>query len=240
MFFNYFYPFTQGFEYVAANDIEELKSKLSGDVCAVMMELIQGEGGVMPLDKDYVRAVRELCDEKDLILIVDEVQTGVGRTGELFAFQNYGIMPDVVSVAKGIGGGLPLGCVMFSEKTENVFVPGDHATTFGGNPVATAGAEYILGRMDDEFLKQVKEKGEYITKKLLTMNHVEGVDGMGLMLGVRLDNSVKAADVVKKAIDNGALTLTAKTKLRLLPALTISYEEIDEGLSAVEKALEEI
>ena len=239
VFHKYFFPFTEGFEYVPANDIEALKNALDGSVCAIMMELIQGEGGVMPLDKAYVKEVRKLCDEKDIILIVDEVQTGVGRTGKLFCFQNYDIMPDVVSTAKGIGGGLPLGCVMFSEKTENVLVAGDHATTFGGNPVATAGAEYILKTMDDDFLKEVEKKGEYMREKILSMPHVVGIDGLGLMMGIRLDDSIISSDVVKNGIANGVLLLTAKAKVRLLPPLNITYDEIDRGLEGLRKALSE-
>ena len=239
VFHKYFFPFTEGFEYVPANDIEALKNALDGSVCAIMMELIQGEGGVMPLDKAYVKEVRKLCDEKDIILIVDEVQTGVGRTGKLFCFQNYDIMPDVVSTAKGIGGGLPLGCVMFSEKTENVLVAGDHATTFGGNPVATAGAEYILKTMDDDFLKEVEKKGEYMREKILSMPHVVGIDGLGLMMGIRLDASIISSDVVKKGIANGVLLLTAKAKVRLLPPLNITYDEIDRGLEGLRNALSE-
>ena len=239
VFHKYFFPFTEGFEYVEANNIEALRNALDGSVCAVMMELIQGEGGVMPLDKEYVKQVRTLCDEKDIIMIVDEVQTGVGRTGKLFCFQNYDVVPDVVSVAKGIGGGLPLGCVMFSEKTENVLVAGDHATTFGGNPVATAGAEYILKTMDEDFLSEVAKKGEYMREKILTMPHVVGIDGLGLMMGIRLDESIISSDVVKKGIANGVLLLTAKAKVRLLPPLNITYEEIDRGLDALGKALSE-
>lgn len=241
VFHNFFFPFTEGFEFTPANDIEALKAAISDkSVCALMMELIQGEGGVMPLDKDFVLEAEKLCKENDILLIIDEVQTGVGRTGKLFAFQNYGITPDIVTTAKGIGGGLPLGCVLFSEKTESVLTAGDHATTFGGNPVATAGAKYILDKLDASFLAEVEKKGTYIKEKLLKMPHVLGCDGMGMMIGVRLDDSVKAADIVRKGIENGVLALTAKVKLRLLPPLTITYGEIDEGLSAIEKALCEI
>ena len=239
VFHKYFFPFTEGFEYVPANDIDALKKALDGTVCAVMMELIQGEGGVMPLDKTYVKEVEKLCTDNDIILIVDEVQTGVGRTGKLFCFQNYDITPDVVTTAKGIGGGLPLGCVMFSEKTENVLAAGDHATTFGGNPVATAGAEYILKTMDDAFLDEVTAKGEYMRNKILSMPHVVGIDGLGLMMGIRLDDSIISSDVVKKGIEKGVLLLTAKTKVRLLPPLNITYEEIDRGLKALKAALSE-
>lgn len=238
VFHNFFFPFTEGFIHVEANNFDELIKAVDSTVCAVMLELIQGEGGVMPLEPDYVSKVENYCKENDIILIVDEVQTGVGRTGELFAFQNYGISPDIVTVAKGIGGGLPLGCVLFDEKTADTFNPGDHATTFGGNPVATAGAGYILETIDDDFLRQVKEKGEYIRDKLSDMPHVVGTDGLGLMIGVRFDETVKAADVVKATIANGALTLTAKSKLRLLPPLNITYEEIDKGLLAIKKSLE--
>lgn len=238
VFHNFFYPFTEGFEFIPANDIESLTKALEDkSVCALMMELIQGEGGVMPLDFEFVKKAEKICKEKDILLIIDEVQTGVGRTGKLFAFHHYGIEPDIVTFAKGIGGGLPLGGVMFGNKTENTLVAGDHATTFGGNPVATAGAEYILNKMDDSFLRSVFEKGGYFRNKLLSMPHVEGCDGMGLMLGIRLDDEIKSADVVKKAIENGVLTLTAKAKLRLLPPLNITYEEIDEGLEAIEKTL---
>lgn len=239
VFHKYFFPFTEGFEYIPANDIEAFKCALDGKVCAVMMELIQGEGGVMPLDKDYVKQLREICEENDIILIVDEVQTGVGRTGKLFCFQNYDITPDIVSVAKGISGGLPLGCVVFSEKTENVLVAGDHATTFGGNPVATAGAEYILKTMDDAFLEEVTRKGEYMREKILAMPHVVGIDGLGLMMGIRLDDGIISSDVVRKGIEKGVLLLTAKAKVRLLPPLNISYVEIDRGLKALEEALSE-
>ncbi len=239
VFHKYFFPFTEGFEYVPANDIEALEKSLDGSVCAVMMELIQGEGGVMPLDKTYVKEVEALCKEKDIILIVDEVQTGVGRTGKLFCFQNYDITPDVVTTAKGIGGGLPLGCVMFSEKTEKVLTAGDHATTFGGNPVAAAGAEYILNTMDDAFLDEVKAKGEYMREKILKMPHVVGIDGLGLMMGIRLDEDKVSAEVVKKGIEKGVLLLTAKAKVRLLPPLNITYDEIDRGLEALCAALSE-
>ena len=239
VFHKYFFPFTEGFEYVEANNIDALRKALDGSVCAVMMELIQGEGGVMPLDKAYVKEVEKLCNENDIILIVDEVQTGVGRTGKLFCFQNYGINPDVVTTAKGIGGGLPLGCVMFSEKTENVLVAGDHATTFGGNPVATAGAEYILRTMDESFLGEVGKKGEYMREKILSMPHVVGIDGLGLMMGIRLDDTVISSDIVKKGIEKGVLLLTAKAKVRLLPPLNITYEEIDRGLEALRAALSE-
>lgn len=239
VFHKYFFPFTEGFEYVPANDIEALEKSLDGSVCAVMMELIQGEGGVMPLDKTYVKEVEALCKEKDIILIIDEVQTGVGRTGKLFCFQNYDVTPDVVTTAKGIGGGLPLGCVMFSEKTENVLTAGDHATTFGGNPVAAAGAEYILNTMDDAFLDEVKAKGEYMREKILKMPHVVGIDGLGLMMGIRLDEDKVSAEVVKKAIEKGVLLLTAKAKVRLLPPLNITYDEIDRGLEALCAALSE-
>ena len=237
VFHKYFYPFTEGFAYAEANNLNALKKALDGSMCAVMMELIQGEGGVMPLDKNFVKEVEALCKEKDIILIIDEVQTGVGRTGKLFCFQNYDITPDIVTTAKGIGGGLPLGCVMFGEKTENVFGPSDHATTFGGNPVATAGAEYILTTMDDKFLSEVTAKGEYMREKILAMPHVEGIDGLGLMMGIRLSDGIKSADVVKKGIEYGALLLTAKAKVRLLPPLNITYEEIDRGLEALEKSL---
>ncbi len=239
VFHKYFFPFTEGFVFAPANDFDALENMVDESTCAIMMELIQGEGGVMPLEEAFVEKVEALCKEKDILLIIDEVQTGVGRTGKLFAFQNYGITPDIVTTAKGIGGGLPLGCIMFGEKTEYTFGPSDHATTFGGNPVATAGAAYILNKLDDEFLSEVEVKGKYITEKLLKMPRVEGVDGMGMMLGIRLDESVKAADIVKKGIKNGVLALTAKTKLRLLPPLTISYEEIDAGLKAIESALSE-
>lgn len=238
VFHNYFYPFTEGFVFTPANDKEALEKALTDDVCGLMMELIQGEGGVMPLDADFVKYAEKLCKERDIILIIDEVQTGVGRTGELFAFQKFGIKPDVVSCAKGIGGGLPLGCVMFGEKTEFTFKASDHATTFGGNPVATAGAKYILNKMDKTFLDDVKAKGEYIKEKVLNMPHIEGVDGMGLMLGIRLKDGIKSADIVKKGIEFGALFLTAKAKVRLLPPLTITYNEIDRGLEALRKTLE--
>ncbi|MBE6775693.1 MAG: aspartate aminotransferase family protein [Ruminococcaceae bacterium] len=240
VFHRFFFPFTEGFEFVPANDISELKKALDGTVCAVMVELIQGEGGVMPLDVDYVKELESICNENDIIFIVDEVQTGVGRTGELFAFQHFGISPDIVTTAKGIGGGLPLGCVIFGEKTESVFSAGDHATTFGGNPVATAGAAHILSRMDRAFLDEVRAKGDYMRKRIMRMPHVVGIDGLGLMMGVRLDETVKSADVVKKGIEKGALLLTAKAKVRLLPPLTISYEEIDKGLASMADALSEL
>ena len=238
VFHNYFYPFTDGFAYTTANDKDALEKALTDDVCGLMMEMIQGEGGVMPLEPEFVKYAEKLCKERDIILIVDEVQTGVGRTGELFAFQNYSIKPDVVSCAKGIGGGLPLGAIMFGEKTEFTLAAGDHATTFGGNPAITAGSKYILEKMDEAFLNEVKAKGEYIREKVLKMPNVEGVDGMGLMLGIRLIDGIKSADIVKKGIEYGALFLTAKAKVRLLPPLTITYDEIDKGLDVLRKALE--
>lgn len=232
---NFFFPFVDGFVFAKANDFADILSKMTDDVCAVMLETVQGEGGVVPLDKEYVQAVAKACKEKDILLIVDEVQTGMGRTGSLFSYQQFGIQPDLVSCAKGLGGGLPIGAVLFGEKTETVFVPGDHGSTFGGNPVVCAGAVHILNTMDEAFLQDVQKKGAYLKEKIKKMPHVENVAGLGMMLGIQLD--VEAKPVINALLEAGLLVLSAKTKIRLLPPLTITQEELDKGLTILEQTL---
>ena len=200
------------------------------------MEMVQGEGGVLDLDPDFVKAAEQLCHEHDLVFIVDEVQTGIGRTGKLFAYEYFDVTPDIVTFAKGIGGGLPIGGVLFGEKCCDVLKPGDHGTTYGGNPVACAGAVEVLTRIDDAFLKEVQKKSAYLKDKLQTLPHVTSVSGLGLMLGVSLEGK-EAPDVVKKALEEGLMVLTAKDKVRLLPPLTITYDEIDQGIEILKKAL---
>jgi acetylornithine/N-succinyldiaminopimelate aminotransferase len=238
-FHKHFDPFPAGFKHAPANDLQGTLAELTGGVCAVMMELVQGEGGVLPLHADYVKGVSDYCDSHDILLIINEVQTGMGRTGALFAFQHYDITPDIVTAAKGLGGGLPIGAILFNEKTQSVLGPGDHATTFGGNPAICASIPYILNKLDAMALESIIEKGAYIKERLLSMPHVIGVSGMGLMLGAALD-SISARDAVNAGLKHGVITLTAKEKLRLLPPLTITMEEIDEGLSKLETALGEI
>lgn len=231
-----FDPLPAGFKYCEANNIAELTELADDNTCAIMVELVQGEGGVRELDKDFVDAAAELCAKKDILLIIDEVQTGIGRTGKLFAYEYYGIKPDIVTFAKGIGGGLPMGGVLFGEKTCDVLQPGNHGTTYGGNPAACAGAVEVLTRMDEEFLEKVREKSEYLKGKLLEIPGVSDVSGLGLMMGVTLAEK-PAADFVKDALQMGLMTLTAKEKVRLLPPLTITYEELDEGLEIFRRAV---
>lgn len=231
VFHNYFFPFVEGFVNAEANNIEDLKSKLDDTVCAVMLEFIQGEGGVNLLSKDYVKQVFEICHEKDIIVIADEVQTGVGRTGRFLASQNFGVIPDVTTLAKGIAGGLPMGVCLATEKYADVLSKGMHGSTFGGNPVCCAGGLVVLNKVSDEtFLFEVSKKGAYIREKLCLLDEVQGITGLGLMLGISLKTK-KAGDVVKEALDKGLLLLTAKDKIRLLPPLNITYEELDKGLS---------
>ena len=231
VFHNYFFPFVEGFVNAEANDIEDLKSKLDDTVCAVMLEFIQGEGGVNLLSKDYVKQVFEICHEKDIMIIADEVQTGVGRTGRFLASQNFGVIPDVTTLAKGIAGGLPMGVCLATEKYADVLSKGMHGSTFGGNPVCCAGGLVVLNKVSDEtFLFEVSKKGAYIREKLCLLDEVQGITGLGLMLGISLKTK-KAGDVVKEALDKGLLLLTAKDKIRLLPPLNITYEELDKGLS---------
>ena len=239
-FHQYFFPFTEGFAYANANDIESVCAAVSEHTCAIMMELIQGEGGVLPLDPEFVKAVRALCDEKDLLLLVDEVQTGIGRTGSLFCFQQYGILPDVVTFAKGIAGGMPMGGVMAAPTCDTVLGPGTHATTFGGTPIVCAAAKVVLDEVSQpEFLAAVKEKGEYIKNTVLgwKSDKVKDVRGMGLMLGIIVDADARAA-LVSEIMDKGVLVITAgKDAIRLLPPLTISYEELDEALAVMKTVL---
>lgn len=239
VFHNYFFPFVDGFVNVTANDIDDLRSKIDDKVCAVMFECVQGEGGVNPLDKAFVDEIFKICAEKDILTICDEVQTGMGRTGTVLASQQYGVKPDVTTLAKGIAGGIPMGACLASEKCADVLNKGTHGSTFGGNPIACAGANVVCDRLaTNGFLDEVKKKGEYFREKLTAMDGVEGVDGMGMMLGIRFtDKEKKAADVCKACLDNGLLVLTAKEKLRLLPPLTITYEEIDRGLAILAELL---
>ena len=235
---DFFFPFVEGFAFAKANDIADTLDKLTDDVCAVMMELVQGEGGVMPLEKEYVQAVYAACREKDILFIVDEVQTGIGRSGTFYSYQQFDIQPDLVSSAKGLGGGLPVGAVLFGEKTQDTLVPGDHGSTFGGNPVVCAGAVEILNRMDDVFLAEVRKKGAYLREEIEKMPHVTGVAGMGMMLGVELDVDVKP--LVNTLLENGLLVLTAKHKMRLLPPLNITDTELAKGLAILRTTLENI
>jgi len=239
VFHQYFFPFTDGFRYAKPEDITDLVMKSDKDVCAVMLELIQGEGGVQPLSKDYVKAVADLCKKNDWLLLVDEVQTGVGRTGKLFAFQDYDIQPDVVSFAKGIAGGLPMGGFLANETVKDVLGPGTHASTFGGNPMASAAAQVVLETLDDQFLLEVEAKGEYLVKQLAAMAspNVSAIRGKGLMIGLQLEG-VENKTICKSLMDRGVLTLTAGNNvLRLLPPLTIYLEEIDEGVAIIKSLL---
>ena len=237
-FHQYFDPFTEGFRYAVANDFASLEQQLGERTCAVFLELVQGEGGVIALDHDYVQKVAELCRERDILLMVDEVQTGIGRTGTLFCYEQYGILPDVVTIAKGIGGGLPLSGILFGEKTKNTLGPGTHATTYSGNPIACAGALAVMDRLDDAFLAQVAEKGRLIRERLAGMEHVKAVTGLGMMVGVAFDDGITGGAVVARCIERGVLFLTAKEKLRMLPPLTITTEQIEAGLGVLRDVLE--
>lgn len=230
VFHNYFFPFVEGFVNVEANNIEDLRSKLDDTVCAVMFEYIQGEGGVMALQQEFVDEIYRLCAEKDVLTIADEVQTGIGRTGKFLAGDNFGKKADLTTLAKGLAGGVPIGVCLSGEKCAKVLTAGTHGSTFGGNPISCAGGLAVLETVNKPgFLDEVARKGAYIREKLLTSPEVASVSGMGLMIGIELKNK-KAGDVVKAALDKGLLLLTAKTKIRLLPPLTITYEEIDKGL----------
>ena len=235
-FHQYFFPFTEGFDYAAANDIEDMKRKIDDTTCAVMMEMIQGEGGVLPLDKEFVQATAEICKEKDILLLIDEVQTGIGRTGSLFCYEQYGVQPNIISMAKGLGGGVPIGAVMADKKCQDVLGAGTHGTTFGGNPLCCAAANTVLDIVNKpEFLKAVQEKGEYLKKEILAIGSpkVKTVRGMGLMLGIVVDKDERAA-MVSQLMEKGVLVLTAGTEaIRLLPPLVITKEEMDEAIAAM-------
>lgn len=239
-FHHHFDPFTEGFDYAPINDIEKVKEALTPDTCAVMIELIQGEGGVFMLDKDFVKQLRALCDETGTLLMVDEVQTGVGRTGTLYCFEQYGIRPDVVTSAKGLGGGMPIGACLCSQELGQVLSGGMHGSTFGGGPVVCAAARYMLSRIaQPDFLQEVAEKGEYLKKALATVPQLCNVRGMGLMVGadVRPETGLTSGDVANRCLQNGMLVLTAHKAVRFLPPLTITREEIDEGVAILKNAL---
>ena len=238
-FHDYFFPFTEGFRYADANDMESIDAVAGHDVCGIMFELVQGEGGVLPLDKEFVQSVAELCAKRDWLLLIDEVQTGVGRTGSLFAFQQYGIQPDVVSFAKGIAGGLPFGGIMTNEKCAGVFTPGTHGTTFGGNPVAAAAACYVLDTIDDTFLLQVQEKAGYLRGQIEAMELpcLGATRGLGMMIGVEVKGDKTNRELMAKLLEHGLMCLTAGPGLRLLPPLTISKEEMDKGLAIMKEVL---
>ena len=225
-----FLPLTDGFSYVEANNCEELiKTVENGKIAAIMFETVQGEGGVNPLTQEFVKTIFDLAEKYDILTIADEVQTGNGRTGILYGFMNYGVTPDIFSTAKGLGGGLPLGATVLGEKVENVLKFGDHGSTFGGNPVACAGAVSILNRIDDNLLKEVREKSEYIVNTLKNCKGVKSVAGKGLMLGIETEKD--AGEVIAKCREKGVLVIKAKTKIRLLPALNIPFETLNTAVN---------
>lgn len=241
VFHEYFHPFPQGYRYAVANDFSSLKNACGSDVCAIMLELVQGEGGVVPLEKSFVQETAKLCRERDIVLIIDEVQTGIGRTGTLFACQNPafgGIEPDVVTFAKGVAGGLPMGGFMASKRFSDVLVPGTHGATFGGNPLSASAALAVMEILDDHTIAQVTEKGEYIRRKIEAMNipYLGKPRGLGMLIGIPVTQGSNKA-VATAINDRGLLTLTAgDNTLRLLPPLTITMEEIDSGLKIFETA----
>ena len=210
-------------------------ARVADGACAVVIECVQGEGGVRALDKSFVAALEKFCKERDILLVCDEVQTGNGRTGTLYAYEQYGISPDLVTTAKGLAGGLPLGACLFFHKTEHVFHPGDHGSTFGGNPVCCAGAINVLSRLTEEFLLEVRAKSEYLRTKLAGIDGVKGISGLGLMIGLETEKSPK--EVAQACFMRGLLVLTAHSRVRIVPPLTVTKAEMDEGLSILREVL---
>ncbi len=238
VFHQHFTPMTAGFVHAEANNIEEMKALVkTHKCCGIMIELVQGEGGVTALDKEYVQAVAKLAKEEDLLLIVDEVQTGNGRTGTLYAYMQYGVTPDVVTTAKGLGGGLPIGATLLGKKAAPLFTPGLNGSTFGGNPVAAAGALHILRRIDDSLLQEVKKKSEYIFTELKKAKGVKSVSGLGLMVGIDIEKDASA--VIDECRERGVLVIKAKNKLRLLPALNIPMEQLEKAIKIIKERIEE-
>ncbi len=238
VFHNDFTPMLDGFYYAAAGDIDAVQSYVNkGDVAAIMFEIVQGEGGVMPLDKTFVASLADIAKQNDILLICDEVQCGNGRCGKYFAYELYGIKPDIVTTAKGLGGGLPIGATLFSEKTGDVLTPSTHGSTFGGNPIACAAALNVVNRIDDELLAEVIKKGEYIKKALEGKEGIKSVSGLGLMLGIETEKA--ASDVLKICRDNGVIVITAKTKVRLLPPLNIPWEFLEKAVAIIIEACKE-
>ena len=239
VFHQHFFPFTKGFDHTPANELRALETRLGQkDVCAIILEVVQGEGGVCSLDHEYLQGVQALCHQYDVLLIIDEVQTGIGRTGTMFAYQQFGLTPDIITLAKGLGGGLPIGAFVLGEKVQDTLGKSDHGSTFGANPVSCAGANAVLAKIDDAFLAEVKRKGEKLQKALAALPKVKSVSGLGLMIGVEFEEGTKAADIVAKCIEKGVLFLTAKTKLRLLPPLIINDEQIEKGIVLLKEVLE--
>lgn len=238
VFHHDFLPLTEGFAYAEANDLDDLKAQVAAHKCAaIMIEVVQGEGGVIPLTQEFVKGAAQLAAAQDILLICDEVQTGNGRTGKLYGYMHYGVKPDIVSTAKGLGGGLPLGATLLGEKVQNVLTPGSHGSTFGGNPVCCAGGLAVLNTVTAPgFLDEVKRKAALLREKLAQLPGVESVSGLGLMIGIALKDK-KAIDVANAALEEGLLVLTAKTKVRLLPPLTITDEEIEKGVAILADVL---
>lgn len=233
-----FGPFVDGFVYAEPDDFADMKRLCEeNNVCAIMMEMVQGEGGVHPLNKEYVQQVAEYAHAHDILIIVDEVQTGNGRTGYLYSYMGYGIQPDIVSTAKAIGGGLPLGATMFAASTQHTLTNHTHGSTFGGNPICTAGGISIIDRLTPELMEEVREKGKYIKEELEKCEHVDHVSGMGMMIGVTLKGKA-LMDVVEGCVDHGVLVLTANGLLRLLPPLNIPWDELKEAIGLVKKVID--
>lgn len=238
-FHKLFTPLTDGFLYATANDIESVQKLFDeNEICGVMIECVQGEGGVNALDKDFVTGVKELCEKSDALLIVDEVQTGNGRCGTLYAYMDYGITPDVITTAKGLGGGLPIGACIIGQKAKDTLGKGDHGSTYGGNPVCAAGAISVISRIDDKLLSEVKEKSKMIIDALTGAKGVESVTGKGLMLGIKTTRSNK--EIVSECMENGVLVLTAKDKVRLLPALNIPKKTLMQAIEVIKTACAKI
>jgi len=238
VFHKYFNPLTEGFLYAEANNVESVEKLLMENrCCAVMMELVQGEGGVMALEPDFVKGVSLLCEKYNVLMLIDEVQTGNGRTGSLYAFQQYGITPDVLTTAKGLGGGLPIGACLMFDGVDTVLGAGLHGSTFGGNPVACAGAISILNRIDEELLTQVKEKSEYIFNELKDAEGIKSVSGLGLMIGI--ETEADASLVISKCMERGLLPIKAKNKVRLLPPLNIPFDLVKKSVEIIKEVAKE-
>lgn len=238
VFHQYFFPFVGGFKYATANDINELNTLISDNTCAIMIETVQGEGGVNALDPEYIKYIDKVCKDKDLVFIVDEVQTGNGRCGYLYSYMEYDVTPNIVTTAKGLAGGLPFAAILFDSKLENTLGYGQHGTTFGGNPICAAAAYSVLTRLNDDLFKHVHECREIIDSELKNYKNVVSISGKGLMVGIEINENLKAADIVVKCIEKGLIPLTAKNKIRLLPPLNIKKEELLKGLNILKEVLE--